>query len=70
MKAQARKREIARIFAAEAPSTVREVLARDSADRNNFFGEGVEYHISEWPSEDWGDDIKLDDQGDPYYDIG
>lgn len=65
-------RQVRQIFAAEAPSGVGQVMERDALARDDFFGEGVEYHISEPPEawDDLDDDIKLDDQGDPYYDIG
>lgn len=64
--------EVRQVFAVEAPSRVDQALERDALARDTFFGDGEEYHISE-PPHSWdelGDDIQLDDQGNPYYDIG
>ncbi len=62
---------VSRMFRDKTPAPGRAV-ERGVDEREELFGDGVEYHISEPPEawDDLGDDIKLDDQGDPYYDIG
>ncbi len=70
LKAQIRALEINRIFSEEGPSSVRDVLARDSDLREYHLGEPHEYHISEPPDcSDFDiDDIKLDPYGDLFVD--
>ena len=70
MKAHARRIEIEGIFSAEAPSSPHDILTRDSSARADFLDDMVGFHISDWPDDVESDDIKLDDQGEPYYDIG
>lgn len=64
--AESLARQVSRIFSSEAPSSIRAVLDQEPQDRECFFGDGEEYHISEPPSYYECDDIKLDDYGDPY----
>lgn len=62
-------RQISRMFSKDAPSSIHAVLDREPQDRDDFFGDGEEYYISEPPPYYECDDIKLDDHGDPYVDV-
>jgi|GEM_PF-2153840 len=66
--AESLARQVSWIFSREAPSSIHAVLEREPQDREGFFGDGEEYHISEPPPYYECDDIKLDNYGYPFVD--